>query len=80
MKTYEQVTAERLRQEIAAFESDERAKAQATLDRLWQAKLDARFNRPDAISEYDPVRRLDAELDYAQAEADRAYARRHFNR
>jgi hypothetical protein len=37
-------------------------RGQLALDRAWQARLDARFNRPDAISEYDPVKRLDSEF------------------
>jgi hypothetical protein len=65
----------RLAQELAELDNPI-VKGQLALDRAWQARLDARFNRPDAISEYDPIKRLDRELDDAQEAADRAYARR----
>ena len=57
-------------------------KKQRELDFWWEQMLErrARAGRPDVVSEYDPIRRLDAELDYAQAEADRQYVRRHFTR
>jgi hypothetical protein len=64
----------RLAQELAELDNPI-VKGQLALDRAWQARLDARFNRPDAISEYDPIKRLDRELDDAQEAADRAYAR-----
>jgi hypothetical protein len=67
----------RLAQEYAELDNPI-VRGQLALDRAWQARLDARFNRPDAISEYDPIKRLDRELDAAQAEADNV--RRHFTR
>lgn len=69
----------RLAQELAELDNPI-IRGQLALDRAWQARLDARFNRPDVISEYDPIKRLDRELDAAQAEADRQYVRRHFTR
>jgi hypothetical protein len=57
-----------------------RARYQAQLDRWWQAKLDARARaRRSEIPErgdYDPMRRFEAEMNYQQQEADRAWARR----
>ena len=57
-----------------------RARAQAQLDRWWQAKLDARARaRRSEIperGEYDPMKRFEAEMDYQQQEADWRYSSR----
>jgi hypothetical protein len=56
-----------------------RARAQAELDRWWQAKLDARArarrSEVPEVGEYDPMKRFEAEMDYQQEQADWRYTR-----
>jgi hypothetical protein len=65
----------RIRQEYAQLD-DPIVKGQMALDRWMEARLDARANPADAISNYSPVARLMEEMDYRQEEADSRYSGR----
>jgi hypothetical protein len=69
----------RIAQELQEFESDPIARGQQALDWAWEQKLAAQARRRRSVvpetGEYDPIRRLDAELDDQQELADRRYTR-----
>jgi hypothetical protein len=64
---------------VLADENDPIARGQQALDWAWEQKLAAQARRRRSVipetGEYDPIRRLDSELDYAQELADRRFAR-----
>jgi hypothetical protein len=66
-----------IKRQLAEFENDPQAKAQAALDARWQMMLDLREidRAPSRRGEYSPIRRLESELDDAQERADELYRR-----
>jgi hypothetical protein len=76
-RSYQHQVNKQTRREFHAFENNPVAKAQRQLDWWWEQKLAARAraNQPDAISEYSPVARYDAEADDKETDAGRRYRR-----
>jgi hypothetical protein len=70
-ETSDQRLTAAVQKQIAAFENDPIAKAQAALDRWWQFRLDERAARNARPGDYDPIRRFQQEMDAEQERQDR---------